>query len=224
MKNFPSIVLLTGLTLPLISCKGDQESNKDVENKASDAVSELQDPAADAANTALSPNSALDGEPPETDELQPLDSVAINASSDIKPLSARGTPEGFSSWDEFNPPNKPELMSLFTWEGKDQAGELFGESTPCSVFVLARYLDNEQQVVHVVRTSFSHNSETHPYLLVKVDPSGLAAQGTDASGRDQVYFELEVAGDFSSASSMRLKWFHLNHFDTGVCTQLSPKS
>lgn len=154
---------------------------------------------------------------PITSEPAPVNDA--NYGDKMKPLPASGVPEGWTSWEDFNLA-KPESRSQSILDGTDPAQDLLGEDPLCSIFVLASFLDEKSRPSYVLRTSFHHNNQTHGYLLVSLDPTAESVVGTGASGKDQIFFKFSAPGDFYSAERMNLKWFHINHYDTGVCEQL----
>jgi hypothetical protein len=170
--------------------------------------------------------------PEPIDEVSPATPVrpdmppADNASNDIlnlTPLPASGVPAGFSSWDELNTA-EPAARSLLTLEGLDPSQELLGEDPKCSVYVLAAYLDENGRPNYILRTSFKHNSDTHSWVRMIVENDSTQVIGKGSNGQDQIFLKLEQAGDLLSASRMNLKWFHINHFDVGICENLKPRT
>ena len=152
----------------------------------------------------------------------PVSPPDANAKSDtltLAPLPATGVPAGYSSWDEFNVEN-PESRNLMIFDGADPAQDLLGGSPLCSVFVLAAYLNEQRQATYILRTSFKHNEQSHGWISISLDQDSTRAIGKGSNGQDQIFLQLAQAGDLLSAERMNLKWFHINHFDTGVCENL----
>lgn len=130
-----------------------------------------------------------------------------------------GVPEGYSSWAELNQLD-PKEKNLFTFKGEDPVNALLGEDPLCEVYVLAHYRDKNGKEVFALKTSFSHNGDTHPYLLATIDATALSVTATDVDNKSQAFFKFAKTGDFLSSTAMNLKWFHINHYDTGVCENL----
>lgn len=162
----------------------------------------------------------------------PVDSPAQNDASVTEPIANNGTnpaplpgagvPPGFTSWDEFNSLD-PETRSMRILDGTDPSQELLGEDPRCSVYVLTAFLNEKGESSYVLRTSFKHNNQSHGWIMVTPEKSSTRITGTGSNGQDQIFLELTQAGDISSAIRMNLKWFHVNHFDTGVCEKLKPR-
>jgi len=155
--------------------------------------------------------------------VSPPDDNANNDVLTLAPLPAGGVPSGYSSWDELNTEN-PENRSLVILDGTDPAQDLLGGNPLCSVFILAAYLNEQGQATYVLRTSFKHNEQTHGWISISLDLDSTRVIGKGMNGQDQIFLQLAQAGDLLSAERMNLKWFHINHFDTGVCENLQRRN
>jgi hypothetical protein len=160
-------------------------------------------------------------EPPQIDA--PIVDPDANSGATMSPLPATGVPLGFTSWDEFNSLD-PETRSLRILDGNDPSQELIGEDPRCSVYILAAFLNEKGEASYVLRTSFKHNNQSHGWIMVTPEKSSTRVIGTGSNGQDQIFLELAQAGDLPSATRMNLKWFHINHFDTGVCEKLNSRT
>lgn len=166
------------------------------------------------------------------DDFTPVDAPKQTDAAVTNPIANNGTkpaplpgpsvPPGFTSWEEFNSLD-PETRSLRILDGTDPSQELLGEDARCSVYVLTSFLNDKGETSHVLRTSFKHNNQSHGWIMVTPEQSSTRVTGTGPNGQDQIFLELTQAGDISSATRMNLKWFHINHFDTGVCEKLMPR-
>lgn len=152
----------------------------------------------------------------------PVTNPIANNGTNPAPVAGTGVPPGFTSWDEFNNLD-PETRSIRILDGIDPSQELLGEDPRCSVYVLTAFLNEKGATSYVLRTSFKHNNQSHGWILVTPEQSSTRVTGTGSNGQDQIFLELTQAGDLSSAVRMNLKWFHINHFDTGVCEKLTPR-
>ncbi len=172
-------------------------------------------------NPELEPIDVADQEAP----IQPTNPPSLpddNAKPSVlnlAPLPASGVPLGYKDWDELNMKD-PETRSLANFEGSDPAQELLGENALCSIYILAAYLNEKSQATYILRTSFKHNEQTHGWIPISIDADSTRAIGTGGNGQDQIFLQLAEAGNLLSATRMNLKWFHINHFDTGVCENL----
>lgn len=203
MNNRAGMISLILPILLVYSC-GKESSNDEPEPV--DAVA----PAAPVASPAP--------QEPITPSVPPADN-ASNGELNLAPLPDTGVPKGYLSWDEFNTID-PETRSLFIFNGIDPAAELLGENPVCSVYLLAAYLNENSQPTYVLRTSFKHNNQSHGWILLSLEKDNPRVTGTGSNGQDQIFLQLDQAGDVLSATRMNLKWFHINHFDTGVCENL----
>lgn len=206
MKSHVHRGLLSIAILSLISC-GKDEAGGD-----SNAV--------EVAEPTPPPLPQPPSQPPQNDA-QIADPIANNGGS-LSPLPATGVPQGFTSWDEFNRLD-PETLSFRILDGMDPSQELLGEDPRCSVYVLSAFLNEKGEASYVLRTSFKHNNQSHGWIVVTLAPSSTRVTGSGSNGQDQIFLELSQAGDIFSARRMNLKWFHINHFDTGVCEKLAAR-
>ncbi len=197
------LVLLSSLSLFIFHGFGCGKNESDTPQEAAPVAKDDQ-------NTPISPM------PPPADN-------ASNGSLNLAPLPASGIPVGFSSWDELNTVD-PATRSLLTLDGRDPSQELLGENPLCSVYVLAAYLDEKGVPNYALRSSFKHNSDTHTWVRMSVQKDSTQIIGTGSNGQDQIFLKLERPGDLLSASRMNLKWFHINHFDVGVCENLKVRA
>ncbi len=153
----------------------------------------------------------------------PIESTDNNANlpnSGLPQLPASGVPLGFTSWDDFNSED-PETRSQSILRGKDPAQDLLGDDPLCSVYILSAFLNKDGDASYVLRTSFKHNNQSHGWILVTVKNDSTRVTGIGSNGQDQIFLELANPGNLLSAKRMNLKWFHVNHFDTGVCENLA---
>lgn len=94
------------------------------------------------------------------------------------------------------------------------------KNTPDLSNIIAAYLNEKSRLTYILRTSFKHSEQTHGWIAISIDPDSTRVIGTAGNGQDQIFMQLAEAGNLLSATRMNLKWFHINHFDTGVCENL----
>jgi hypothetical protein len=179
----------------------------------------------DEAKNAADPIEIVNSARPQL-PAPPVPPTEDNAKSNVlnlAPLPVSGVPSGYSSWDEFNM-ESPESRSLIILDGSDPAQDLLGGSPLCSIFILSAYLNEQGQATYVLRTSFRHNKQTHGWISISLDLDSTRVIGKGMNGQDQIFLQLAQAGDVLSAERMNLKWFHINHFDTGVCENLQRRN
>jgi len=203
MKNRAGLISLILPILLAYSCGKDSSSDKP-----------------EPVDTVASPAPVVPNMPkkPDPSSVPPAD-TANNSELKLAPLPDTGVPEGYLSWDEFNTID-PESRSLLIFDGTDPAAELLGEGPLCSVYVLAAYLKENSQPTYVLRTSFKHNKQSHAWISLSFEKDNPRMTGNGSNGQDQIFLQLAQPGDMLSVTRMNLKWFHINHFDTGVCENL----
>lgn len=187
--------------------------------------------ACDQSSNEKTPTQAIDqadGNAQAGDDLKPEDDLPAGRPNEGG--SPTDTPPPVSdeenSWDQYESID-PEAESIAIFDGIDPVVALFNLTIPdpsmwqddsCSFYILAEFTNDAGKLSYVVRTSFKHNDDWTPPLLVEVtDASSTSLSGRSRGQRDEIFLRLAAAGDIYSIQKLNMKWFHINHFDTFTC-------
>ncbi|NRA64176.1 MAG: hypothetical protein HRU19_06800 [Pseudobacteriovorax sp.] len=132
-------------------------------------------------------------------------------------------PSNFSSWDEVDAID-PETGSLMIFDGQDP------DLASCSIYVIGQTTDQQGRTQLILRSSFSHNGDGHPFFVTtipsdfeRVDGKEVRLIGRNATdpGEISVSFKVDAALSVENIANVIIKWWHKDHFDVNVCNSLA---
>lgn len=88
------------------------------------------------------------------------------------------------------------------------------EPIACEVYLMAK---NTSSTKLYFRTSFGHEDESHPYIIVEFLPDELRLLGVGSNNSDTMILTFSRPNDYQSLTSINLRWKHDSHFHTSNC-------
>jgi predicted small lipoprotein YifL len=173
----------------------------------------------DADEQQQADNQARQNKVPET-SLDSQQGIGTDVSTQ-PPSVGDVVPTGFTSWEDLATVD-PERQSLLAFDGTDPLAELLGEPADCTLYVMAKRLQADGTFHLVMRTSFSHGDDSHP--PIEIPEAALAETAVTAVNEladITLFLALAEPMALETVTRFNLKWFHINHYDTGTCERLA---